>query len=93
MGVAHYAARKEKSYNGIGHAHTYRVNKDIAGFNSHGFDADAHISNHLPKESEAWVVLCLHSVMSSKFNKLQFVLLKANLCTKALLDFTLELLT
>ena len=70
MGVAHYAARKEKSYDGIGHAHTYRVNKDIAGLYSHGFDADTHISYHLPKESKAWVVLCLHSIMSSKFDEL-----------------------
>ena len=65
VGVAHNTAGKEKFYDGVRHAHTYCVNKDIAGFKLHGFDADTHICNHLPKESQAWIVLCFHSVMSS----------------------------
>ena len=51
VSVAHNTARKEKFYDGVSHADTYRVNKDIAGFKLHGFDADTHVSNHLPKES------------------------------------------
>ena len=65
VGVAHNTAWEEKSYDGINHAHTYSVNKYIAGFQSHSFDADTHICNHLPKESKARVVFCFHSIMGS----------------------------